>query len=1353
MTANDFSPLHELANQDESRRRRILRSYEEVKVSGEEVAFRARLDDELDRIAELELAAQAQASNAESVDFPENESFRKLVAESPAFFQYLNLYGYFGIRFAAGRHGMTTPTLNNQTNVPSLGLPSPPLVRREDVAGALDRFQALPRGEAGGLRSAEKFLDGFVPPYPAEYELWLRGLYVPPVGSAEEKNFTTLTEQLLEWALSRARFYASLETPESQPVVSLFESSESSTFLEGYWKSTHPFAARCGVYEIYWLARILRAEISPRGLVTYQSHSWLWRIASRAPAPENAQILQAEEVLREVFGYACDLIQNAVEIAEEKERREKEPRTYAPPQSSDKAASDWRETFDQELAEIASQRQQRRYRDMPGMPKREELEAAIQNDLAFGWRMRICTGQDVENLVGLAFSGGGIRSATFNLGVLQKLRDLDMLRKVDYLSTVSGGGYIGAWLLGNVRRSNHWLSRLTNWEDSIRHLRSFSNYLAPHTGALSVDTWTMWGTWLRNAFLIQITMLVWLSFVLTGTQGLERLFCLVAAGGPVSGALLTLSTIGLTFLVCQNLHRPQKPDADWTPLVAASLAWIGSFVGSALLWTRSLTWDTSVALSYSEILKTIFCSREPVILFGVLFLCLCVIAWCSLSDVDGGWRFIFSILTSAAAFAIMYLALCGVLRIFGEFHAHENIWYAYVFGPACCLFGSSLALAVFIGLVGHAAPDWMREWWTRFGSVLGLMGLTFMGLSLAAVFGPRWIQKLFALHNSIPWVSVAGWLGTVAGGLFAGNSSSSNGGQKENRSSPYTQFLAVAGAWAFLAGGVFGVSAGLQALLAQIFAENPNAGYWTVKDAITQPAVTAAVLGVLFIVGMVFSWRFEINIFGLNQFYRNRIVRCYLGATRWSPGLRKPHPFTGFDEDDEIPLEHLRSDYTGQRYQNGDFRGPFPIVNCTLNLGGSSDLAIQTRQSASFSLTPLRCGFSRRMGGFAPTVYPTGGYAGGVTLGQAVAVSGAAASPNMGYNTSPLVAFLLTMFNVRLGWWFPNPVGQWWNSQRLHGLSVLYLLRELFGKADEGGGFVNVSDGGHFENLGIYELVRRRAKVIIAGDAECDSALAFGSLGNVIRICETDFGAKIDIDTGSLGKAGEEGLSRTHCAIGRIHYSNGSQGYLIYLKASITGDESPEIVQYRASHREFPHETTADQFFSEDQFESYRRLGNHIVDRTFRSTGNISEIHEIATKLFDLWAPEGFNTAAFERHSKSLEEIWERLRQSAFTLGSLHTELMANAAVPVPAAAPTHEETCICLQLLQLMECVFLDLRLDDFWDHPDNRGWAMLFSSWAKSPRLRAVWDESRHTYGIRFEYFCGERLGLATDNPIMRP
>src|SRR5215475_6992195 len=95
-------------------------------------------------------------------------------------------------------------------------------------------------------------------------------------------------------------------------------------------------------------------------------------------------------------------------------------------------------------------------------------------------------------------------------------------------------------------------------------------------------------------------------------------------------------------------------------------------------------------------------------------------------------------------------------------------------------------------------------------------------------------------------------------------------------------------------------------------------------------------------------------------------------------------------------------------------------------------------------------------------------------------------------------------------------------------------------------------------------------------------------------MCETDFGARIEINVSSIRRTRDR-LSLAHCSVGRITYSNGSIGHIIYLKASMSGDEDVGIAQYRSKHPSFPHETTADQFFSEDQFESYRTLGQHII--------------------------------------------------------------------------------------------------------------------------------------------------------------
>ena len=197
-------------------------------------------------------------------------------------------------------------------------------------------------------------------------------------------------------------------------------------------------------------------------------------------------------------------------------------------------------------------------------------------------------------------------------------------------------------------------------------------------------------------------------------------------------------------------------------------------------------------------------------------------------------------------------------------------------------------------------------------------------------------------------------------------------------------------------------------------------------------------------------------------------------------------------------------------------------------------------------MTPSGCGsgyLSRKRDGTTQQVgyVPIDGYgteAEALTLGQAIAISGAAASPNMGYHTSPVVAFLLTVFNVRLGWWFPNPMRKRGKFSSPH-YALTYLFAELFGGADDRSRFLNLSDGGHFENLAAYELVRRKCRVIVISDGECDLDLNFEGLGRLIRMCDVDHGAKIDIDVRRIHVQDGATWSRRQFAVGTIDYGAG----------------------------------------------------------------------------------------------------------------------------------------------------------------------------------------------------------------------
>jgi hypothetical protein len=213
---------------------------------------------------------------------------------------------------------------------------------------------------------------------------------------------------------------------------------------------------------------------------------------------------------------------------------------------------------------------------------------------------------------------------------------------------------------------------------------------------------------------------------------------------------------------------------------------------------------------------------------------------------------------------------------------------------------------------------------------------------------------------------------------------------------------------------------------------------------------------------------------------------------------------------------------------------------------------------------------------------------------------------------------MLTMFNVRLGWWFPNPKLAH-ITRPSPSFSIRYLVKELFGAAEGRSNYLMVSDGGHFENLAVYELVRRRCKVVIASDAECDHHYRFEGLGSLIRMCEVDFGAKVNIDFTEIvpvtSAGSETSWARRRFAIGSIDYGNGEQGVLIYLKAAMTGREDAAVLQYKARHPRFPHESTGDQFYGEDQFESYRQLGYDIAHTVFSQVAMYPDLVTAAQAL------------------------------------------------------------------------------------------------------------------------------------------
>lgn len=293
---------------------------------------------------------------------------------------------------------------------------------------------------------------------------------------------------------------------------------------------------------------------------------------------------------------------------------------------------------------------------------------------------------------------------------------------------------------------------------------------------------------------------------------------------------------------------------------------------------------------------------------------------------------------------------------------------------------------------------------------------------------------------------------------------------------------------------------------------------------------------------------------------------------------------------------------------------PLHVINIALNLVNTDDPTWQERKAESFTVSPMHSGSGRL--GYRNSLRYGGDH--GIGLGTAVTISGAAVSPNMGYHSSKPVAFLMTLFNVRLGWWLGNP-GVHGNDtfRRAYPVfSVTPLVAEALGLSDDRHRYVYLSDGGHFENLGLYEMVRRRCHTIVLGDAGRDPKCTFEDLGNAVRKVRIDLGVPITF-LGSIAlrarDAADAATAGRYCAVGVIHYkaidgSDAVDGLLLYIKPAFYGHEPADVFNYAKGCEDFPHESTADQFFSESQFESYRALGYHTLQQIWGSPDPAGEL-------------------------------------------------------------------------------------------------------------------------------------------------
>jgi hypothetical protein len=871
----------------------------------------------------------------------------------------------------------------------------------------------------------------------------------------------------------------------------------------------------------------------------------------------------------------------------------------------------------------------------------------------------------------LCLSGGGIRSATFGLGVLQGLARKGLLKEFDYISTVSGGGYIGSWLSSWIKRhkettNKEWSASAQdvfdelaegdethsypegrfNEPDEITHLRAYSNYLTPKLGLLSVDSWTLAATYLRNLIVNWFVLVPFFLAVLA----LPRVWMsLLTFGAGIDvkemAVMLGLAFIsGLVLVIYLASVRPVPSDEHSTDEQRRSYGWRFALFGPAMLVLQALAMcyvrgkqdlgvgpdDTWRAATWG------YMSRLPLGTTIAGWMQSAARRW----NVDGlellislalsvvmlnlvGWTIYTIRLKRASATPIAKRAIlelvgavvagCGagfflwliILKMFPEplkhvaaapLHANQLVAEYFVcFAPALYLFAFFVQTMMFVGIAGKLNDDEDREWWARWAGWLLIVSVFLVALEAVAIFGPLLIAKMPKIIAAL-----GGITGIITLTLGKSGASPATQGQRAEKSWKGTLtnvalalatpifVIIVCSALSFLntwllhtALQVPGITASEASLVKPpLTLESAAVAHFALFRR--TPFVTVGLYTLaLFVLSFISSLFVHINRFSMHGLYRNRLTRAYLGA---SNADRHQNPFTGFDDHDNVFIEDLPS-------------RPFHIINIALNLVGGDNLAWQERKAAPFTISPLHCGSS--VLGYRPaSAYNKPGGSRSITLGTAMAISGAAVSPNMGYHTSPALSFLLTLFNVRLGWWLRNPKKP--ESKSIApSSSLMMILAEAFGKTDEESPWIYLSDGGHFENLGLYEMVRRRCHYIVVSDAGRDPKITFEDLGNAIRKIRIDLGIPINIEDAKIYPRDEKKPGRYY-ALGTIHYEvvdkTATPGMLVYLKPAIYGHEPIDIRNYASENVEFPHESTSDQWFTESQFESYRALGAFVVE-------------------------------------------------------------------------------------------------------------------------------------------------------------
>lgn len=862
---------------------------------------------------------------------------------------------------------------------------------------------------------------------------------------------------------------------------------------------------------------------------------------------------------------------------------------------------------------------------------------------------------DPHSVVGVGVSGGGIRSATFALGFFQALARAKLVRHIDYLSTVSGGGYFGGFLgrlvarkgIANVADAEAVLTGThpTVGNRVIGTLRENGRYLSPNG---SGDVMTGGAVLLRNWVSLQF-VLVTAALAVFGVLQTLRLTALALAHPPLEAFALEPSA----FWWSPWLWLP----AIWFGARCLPLGWAYWFVESQVRW---------------QIVSAV------VVLGGAVA--------SAIMRRHGGADRANLVVEAAVAASVVLAILTWMIAMRRAKASDPGGPVAAARSRARTAVSRSLAtalewvaLGLVVGLIDSAGGTIVRDASARhaspFGAWWGAIGAAFMTLSglgrkIVVLLGGGG-GKGGSARPRVPASLVAGAIAAaVVGALLVAvdvvshqiaaisiTDASSVGIPAGPEASATTRTIHLDGP-AATDRATLVVASDAPA----VGRADRDARRVTGRDVVPSAVAMLVWLVLSYVIGR--TWTF-LNRSSHHSLYSARIGRAYLGASnpkRWDEGVA----VTELLRDDDLPLaDYFATDPSPHGEGAGVSKGgPLHLVNVTLNetTEGTSNVAQQDRHGTTLAVGPaglsvgvadhavldwrrpstptaiapsverdrsLRAfgdGLDRASG---PDVLP---------LSEWIGVSGAAFTTGLGAHTSVAMSLLAGIANVRLGHWWWSGVrrddpavarrqrGGW--LRRTFGVQA-YLFDELTARFPGSAHFRwYLSDGGFFENLGGYELLRRRHRRILLLDASADPTYTLDDLANLVRKARIDFGAEIRFlrtvelaarvaaehrpAVGSLedlapgGKPGApaptEGLrepSRSHAALGQIRYADGTVGWLLYVKASVRGVEPVDVLRYQSANPAFPHEPTADQFFDEAQWESYRRLGEHVGEDLF----------------------------------------------------------------------------------------------------------------------------------------------------------